>query len=1128
MISRRRRRQLTVQIAHKANKILNLFLIGLVLILLRVWHLSIVQHEERAEAAYLPKKRQVTVTAPRATIRDRFNEPLAINRISYKAAVFYPHIQEVPSTVWEKDPVSGKKIKRQRRKEYIHSFSSMLAQELNLSAERVEDLIHSTAVFYGQKPYILAEDISEHQFYRLKAMEKDWPGLMAMISPQRFYPLGKVAADVIGYVGNIDRKEYLAVMGEIRALHAYLEGEIRGEGLDLPPGVASSVEAEERLRDLEQRAYQIQDIVGKAGIEAQYEEELRGFHGTRVYMTDAKGNVLRELPESRSPIPGQRVLLTISAELQEYAEKLLIENEYIRDGRIGRNEDLQIDNPWIKGGAIIALDPKSGEILALAGYPRFDPNDFAGAGDKSQRLRWLELEDYLADVWDGQQPLKRELWDKKTDVVEEKKLYLSWPQYLDFIASREGNIRKALEHFSSVGEAVRLHRLVEPFGNRAGPLLNTLYPEAKQYPVTLSLVQRDQLQQEISSQKDLKKRLDAYCRDLPSHRDTLLAIDISRLVVNSDQIDDQLLEHIGHMTLNEFREYSMAYQTLLKFIREETQALYHEIAFVPWRKEHEAFFIKEKRKKESEEKLYAKPYLDYLDKEEKEQFEKFWQQYRQEIVLKFLRGEKGDHPLLSPYEDHFFSWSEEIASGAHGKASWRSAYNLLRKIAARLELSIAFKFFGALRSFDQLNRPLLGEYRALRRQADLQLEKHLAMAFYPKYGFGFSRSQAYRQAAPQASVFKLITSYAALNPRYEFLRTRGRSLRALNPLTINEIPFQSHGVSYIASFEDGKGIPFTYKQGRLMKSIRKNIGKIDIIGALESSSNPYFSVLAGDILTDPNQLAEAARLFGYGERSGVELPGEFSGFIPTDLATNKSGLYSMAIGQHTLVVTPLQTAMMLAAMGNGGDLLRPKIVKMTVGAAPTRGFEGNREVFPYQDYLAAVGIDFPLYVALETQMSDLAVTSIPTVVRRHIDIPCPVKNMIFEGMRQVIAHGQDNKSLWPLLNVYKTAPEAIQSLIELKKQLIGKTGTGERVETMNLDEDQGTRKCCHIWFGGMSFEKDVEEPIDVFVERDIVPEPELVVVVYFKYGGYGKDAAPVMAQMVKKWREIKMKKLQLK
>ena len=71
--------------------------------------------------------------------------------------------------------------------------------------------------------------------------------------------------------------------------------------------------------------------------------------------------------------------------------------------------------PWIKGGAIVALDPNTGEILALASYPRFDPNDFIPSGEDALRrnkqidvCRWLENDRFIAALWDGKESLARE------------------------------------------------------------------------------------------------------------------------------------------------------------------------------------------------------------------------------------------------------------------------------------------------------------------------------------------------------------------------------------------------------------------------------------------------------------------------------------------------------------------------------------------------------------------------------------------------------------------------------------------------------------------------------------------------------------------------------------------------
>src|SRR5207244_4326839 len=100
-------------------------------------------------------------------------------------------------------------------------------------------------------------------------------------------------------------------------------------------------EAEERLRNLTDHAYMGSDYIGKTGIEGKFEEKLRGYYGKKIYNSDARGNFLRELPSSKPPSSGHRFLLTISAELQQFAEELLIQNEQIRIPRITKVEDAE-------------------------------------------------------------------------------------------------------------------------------------------------------------------------------------------------------------------------------------------------------------------------------------------------------------------------------------------------------------------------------------------------------------------------------------------------------------------------------------------------------------------------------------------------------------------------------------------------------------------------------------------------------------------------------------------------------------------------------------------------------------------------------------------------------------------
>ncbi len=140
----------------------------------------------------------------------------------------------------------------------------------------------------------------------------------------RSYPLGPASAHIIGYMGEITSKE---------------------------------------LKDPNFQNYKIGDQVGRSGIEEVYEKVLKGTDGGEIYEVDAQGNKVRTLREV-NPIPGQNIYLTIDARLQQYAYSAL-ENGVKKAGSCC--------------GALVAEDPKSGQILALASYPSFDPKNVTPA-----------------------------------------------------------------------------------------------------------------------------------------------------------------------------------------------------------------------------------------------------------------------------------------------------------------------------------------------------------------------------------------------------------------------------------------------------------------------------------------------------------------------------------------------------------------------------------------------------------------------------------------------------------------------------------------------------------------------------------------------------------------------------
>lgn len=1033
----------TLNIPSKANRILNLILIGMLLIVLRLWHLSVVQYEKRLEEATKPQRRVISEAAKRGTITDRFNLPLAVNKMQYNVAILYSQIRQIPGVVWEKD-AEGNRVKRQKRKEYILALSQLLGDELDMDAERIEDLIYAKAALYNQIPFVLREGIDEKQYYRLKMLEKDWVGIQTQSVPRRYYPLGKIAGDIVGYIGAINHREYESIIHEMKELERYIAASEAGEEVVFPKGIETIEQAGQRLKDLHELAYSVSDLIGKAGIESRFEERLRGFRGKKSFYSDARGNFLRELPGTHDPLSGAHISLTISAELQEFAETLLIQNESIRQTRLSplnavKRTIMAAKQPWIKGGAIVAIDPNNGEILAMATHPRFDPNDFVFFGSvenrKQQKARlnkWLESEVYLAEVWNQQRPLEREVYDKGQKKIVQEEMMMTWENYLNTILSKNSSLRNTILFSGTIKDAVELQ-------NSSQQLL------------------------ESSSAKE--------------NYDSVLLVDLVRLLVPSELFSSELLHEIGSQTLSEYKNASAAMVTIKEAVKKLVRDHFHETEFKTWRKNHEKEFLKAKRLEEKIAHRYTKPYIEYLDTIENEMFQTFWKKHSAYLTVTFLTGY--EWPLLSElrsYEENLRHWQQEVAQGAHQKSEWITAYYLLSTILKPMSSKLAVEYVQTMRDFRDLDQPLLGKYRFLRKNGTGQMQKHLAAAFYPKYGFGYGRSQAYRQATTQGSLFKLITAYAALSQKYQQQIDLGKSLEDLNPLNMVDLVYNKGKSLYLGYDSLGNPLPRHYKGGRLPRSINTKVGQLDLLKAIETSSNPYFALLAGEVLDSPKDLANAAKNFSFGSRTGLDLPGEISGKIPEDLETNRTGLYAFAIGQHTFVVTPLQTSLMLSTLANGGKLLKPRIV-MT-----------------------------------EKNLAE---------IRNTIFLPRAIQQILLDGMCRVVtkSHGE---SLKGISSLYRKFPEAIHDYVEFKHQLLGKTSTAESVENIDLDLNEGTNIYTHVWFGSIVYDQNVfDQTGQRFVYHDSTGTPELVVVVYLRYGGYGKEAAPLAAQISKKWREIK-------
>ena len=178
----------------------------------------------------------------------------------------------------------------------------------------------------SDRPIIIKDNIKPATAVRIEEKKGELEGVVVSVRPVRYYPHGELAAHLLGYVGEIESDE---------------------------------------LKRLKESGYRLGDWVGKDGVEKYYDREIRGTDGGKKIEVDVNGAPVRLL-EVAEPVPGADVKLTIDLPLQQAAEKALA-------GRVG---------------AVVVLDPRTGEILALASRPSYDPNIFL---EKIDQAKWRAL-----------------------------------------------------------------------------------------------------------------------------------------------------------------------------------------------------------------------------------------------------------------------------------------------------------------------------------------------------------------------------------------------------------------------------------------------------------------------------------------------------------------------------------------------------------------------------------------------------------------------------------------------------------------------------------------------------------------------------------------------------------------
>ncbi|CUH95743.1 putative membrane protein [Propionispora sp. 2/2-37] len=283
-------------------RVLLMIVAGMILVLvLRLGWMQLIEGPQYKEFAESNRIRKIASPAPRGIIYDRHGAVLVSNRPSFAVSI----IPSEYTRAVEATPV-------------LAGITGVPAAEIESSLERNRAMPYS--------PIRLKRDADEVMITKIQERKNDLPGVIIEAVPVRHYLYNELAAQVLGYVGNISEEEY---------------GEYKQQG------------------------YGPNELIGKSGLEKEWEQVLRGREGGRAVEVNVQGEEVNMLGEEAAT-PGEAIVTTLDANLQKAAEESLA----------AQVERSRKSGAPAQGGCVVVLNVQNGEVLAMASYPAFNPNLF--------------------------------------------------------------------------------------------------------------------------------------------------------------------------------------------------------------------------------------------------------------------------------------------------------------------------------------------------------------------------------------------------------------------------------------------------------------------------------------------------------------------------------------------------------------------------------------------------------------------------------------------------------------------------------------------------------------------------------------------------------------------------------
>jgi len=311
---------------------LRLTIIGVVVVslfaalLTRLWYLQVLDAPQFVEAAKRNEVRILCEPAPRGRIRDRNGQVIVDNKLTTAVTVSKKAVADDP--------------------QILPRLSALLAVPATELEKRLSDPRYSNL-----KPVPVAFEVPPEKVIFMKENSLTFPGVDAVPLASRSYPMDRLASHVIGTVGPITKRE----LDQAQAKK--------------PPTTGSLDPVEDC------RSYKDNDEIGKTGVEASFDEQLRGKPGVVALEVDRKNKVLTER-RLADPVQGDDVWLTIDAKLQAQAEESVKQGLARAKALRGSKDDPRFLRA--PAGSAVVADVQTGAVLAMASYPDFAPADFVG------------------------------------------------------------------------------------------------------------------------------------------------------------------------------------------------------------------------------------------------------------------------------------------------------------------------------------------------------------------------------------------------------------------------------------------------------------------------------------------------------------------------------------------------------------------------------------------------------------------------------------------------------------------------------------------------------------------------------------------------------------------------------